>query len=102
MPDNRVAPPSHFATAAADEVSPPDKGIASRATEPRGGGPHGAGVPGGGGDIPVDRRGAAAPAARPQAQAAPPTPRNTAPRSPPAFQTLSPTPRQNTPRADTD
>src|SRR5258708_17424307 len=79
MPDNRVAPPSHFATAAADEVSPPDKGIASRATEPRGGGPHGAGVPGGGGDIPVDRRGAGAPSAHPPAKTAAPTPRNAAP-----------------------
>src|SRR5258707_13108552 len=88
MPDNRVAPPSHFATAAADEVSPPDKGIASRATEPRGGGPHGAAVPGGGGDTPVDRRSDAALAADPQPQSAAPMPRNPAPGSGPRAQTL--------------
>src|SRR5258707_15383894 len=90
MPDNRVAPPSHFATAAADEVSPPDKGIASRATEPRGGGPHGAGVPGGGGDIPVDRRGGAGPRADPPAKGSAATPRKTAPGFPPPGQNLSP------------
>jgi hypothetical protein len=88
MPDNRVAPPSHFATAAADEVSPPDKGIASRATEPRGGGPHGAAVPGGGGDTPVDRRSDAALAADPQAKSAAPMPRNAAPVSEPDAKTF--------------
>jgi len=89
MQDSRVAPPSHLATAAADEVSPPDNGIASRATEPRGGGPHAAvPLPGGGGDTPVDRRSDAALAADPQAKSPPPTPRNAAPVSEPDAKTF--------------
>src|SRR5258708_13165200 len=98
MPDNRVAPPSHFATPAADEVSPPDKGIASRATEPRGGGPHGAGVPGGGGDIPVDRRGGAPLPARPPPTSAAPPPRKPGPVSAPTPQTFPPPARLHTAR----
>ncbi len=88
MPDNRVAPASHFAMAAADEVSAPDKGIASRATEPSGGGAHGAALPGAGGDTPVGRRSDAAVAADPQAKNVAPTPRNAAPVSEPGAKTF--------------
>ncbi len=77
MPDNRVAPASHFAMAPADEVSAPDKGIAARATEPRGG-PHGAAAPSAGGDTPVGARIDAAVAAESQATNAAPTPKNAA------------------------
>src|SRR5260221_14489709 len=88
MPDNRVAPASHFAMAAADEVSAPDKGIASRATEPSGGGAHGAAFPRAGGDTPAGRRRDAALAAHPQSKNVAPTPRNTAPGSAPGAKTF--------------
>jgi hypothetical protein len=78
MPDNRVAPASHFAKAPGDEVSAPDKGIASLATEQRGGGPHSAAAPGGGGDTPVGGRIDGAVAAESQAKNVAPTPRNAA------------------------
>jgi hypothetical protein len=78
MPDNRVAPASDLATAPAGEVSAPDKGIAPRATEPRGGGPHGAAVPGGGGGAPVGGRIDGTVAAEPQSKNAAPTPRHAA------------------------
>src|SRR6266853_1199488 len=76
MPDNRVAPASHFAMAPADEVNAPDKGIASPAAEPRGGGPHGAAAPGAGGDTPVGGRIDGAVAAESQAKDVAPTPRS--------------------------
>src|SRR5229473_1132430 len=88
MPDNRVAPASHFAMAPADEVNAPDKGIASPAAEPRGGGPHGAAVPGGGGDTPVGGRIDGAVAAESRAKDVAPTPRNAAPVSEPDAKTF--------------
>jgi hypothetical protein len=78
MPDNRVAPASDLAMARADEVSAPDKGIAARATDPRGSGPHGAAAPGAGGDAPVGGSIGAAIAAESQAKNVAPTPRHAA------------------------
>src|SRR5258708_32278266 len=78
MPDNRVALASDFAMAPADEVSARDKGVAPRATEPRGGGPYGAAVPGSGGDTPVGGRIDGAVAAGAQSKSMAPTPRHAA------------------------
>src|SRR5258707_15468755 len=79
MPDNRVALASDFAMAPADEVSARDKGVAPRATEPRGGGPYGAAVPGSGGATPVGGRIDGAAAAESQFKRMAPTPRHAAP-----------------------
>src|SRR5260370_4150281 len=78
MPENRVALASDFAMAPADEVSARDKGVAPRATEPRGGGPYGAAVPGSGGDTPVGGRIDGAVAAEAQSKSMAPTPRHAA------------------------
>src|SRR5260370_39019018 len=78
MPENRVALASDFAMAPADEVSARDKGIAPRATEPRGGGPYGAAVPGSGGDTPVGGQIDGAGAAESQSKGMAPAPRHAA------------------------
>src|SRR5260370_28034678 len=76
MPENRVALASDFAMAPADEVSARDKGVARRATEPRGGGRYGAALPGSGGDTPVGGRIDGAVAAESQSKSMAPAPRH--------------------------
>jgi hypothetical protein len=93
MPDNRVAPASDFALTLADEVSAPDKGIAQRATEPRGGGPNGDAVPGAGGDTGGRIDGAAA--AESQSKNVAPTPRHAALPPEPVAKTFPPSWREN-------
>ena len=88
MPDNRFAPASHFAKAPEEEVSAPDKGVASASSEPRGGGLHGTAAAGAGGDAPVGRPIDGAVAADPQARNAAPTPRNAAPSPEPVAKTF--------------
>jgi hypothetical protein len=78
MPDNRFAPAAHFAKAAEDEVSTPDKGVASAPSELSGSGLPGTAAAGTGGGAPVGRRSDAAVTADPQAKDAAPTPRNAA------------------------
>src|SRR5260370_42321423 len=95
MPDNRVALASDFAMAPADEVSARDKGIAPRATEPRGGGPYGAAVPGSGGDTPVGGQIDGAVAAEAPSKGMAPTPRHAAPPPEPGAQTFPESLRQD-------
>src|SRR5258708_36204257 len=88
MPGQRVARASDFAMAPADGVSARDKGVAPRATEPRGGGPYGAAVPGSGGDTPVGGRIDGAVAAEAQSKSMAPTPRQAAPPPQPGAKTF--------------
>jgi len=88
MQNNRFAPASHFAKAPEEEVSAPDKGVASASSEPRGGGLHGTAAAGAGGDAPVGRPIDGAVAADPQARNAAPTPRNAAPSPEPVAKTF--------------
>jgi len=89
MPDNRFAPASHFAKAAEDEVSAPDKGVASAPSELSGGGLPGTAAAGTGGGAPVGRRSDAAVTADPQAKDAAPTSRTASPPPEPAAKTFA-------------